>query len=162
MEARFRHIQKQDNPLLARLIRSVFEEHDAPRTETVYSDPTTDRLYELFKTPKSVLWVAELKHSLAGCCGIYPTKGLDPGYVELVKFYLSKDARGKGIGRELMQSCIVSAIEFGYKWMYLESFPHFAKAVNIYEKLGFHNIPHPLGDSGHKSCTIWMVKDLTL
>lgn len=149
-----------DNPVLAGMIREVFDEHGAPREGTVYSDPTTDNLYELFQARQSVLWVAETEKGIAGCCGIYPTQGLDEGCAELVKFYLAKDARGKGIGRELMQTCIDSAKTFGYRQLYLESFPEFSKAVGIYEKQGFVRIDHPMGQSGHVSCTVWMVKEI--
>ena len=155
-----RKVVASDNPVLAAMIREVFDEHGAPREGTVYSDPTTDSLFELFQVPRSVLWVAETEEGIAGCCGIYPTQGLDEGCAELVKFYLAKHARGRGIGRELMQTTIDSAKTFGYKLIYLESFPEFSKAVGIYKKQGFERIDHPMGQSGHVSCTIWMVKKI--
>jgi len=81
-----RPVEKEDNLRLAGIIREVFIEHSAPREGTVYSDPTTDNLYQLFRTPKSVLWVAVINNEPVGCCGIYPSEGL-PGYcAELVKF----------------------------------------------------------------------------
>lgn len=155
-----RKVEKKDNAALAKMIRAVFEEHNAPKEGTVYSDPTTDHLYELFETPKSVLWIAEINGEVLGCCGIYPTKGLPENCVELVKFYLPKETRGKGIGKELMEHSITSAKEFGYTQLYLESLPHYSKAVNIYEKQGFVRLNQPLGDSGHGSCNIWMLKEL--
>lgn len=85
---------RTDNPELARMIRNVFHEHEAPQCGTVYSDPTTDDLFSLFHEPKSVLWVAEIDQKAVGCCGIYPTKALPEGCAELVKFYLAKEARG--------------------------------------------------------------------
>lgn len=160
MNITIRKIEEKDNLSLAKMIREVFDEHNAPRTGTVYSDPTTDNLYTLFKTPKSILWVAEVENEVVGCCGVYPTEGLEEGYAELVKYYLSNKSRGLGIGRDLMQKSVDSAKEFGYMQLYLESFPQFAKAVGIYEKQGFVRIDHPLGSSGHTSCNIWMVKDL--
>ena len=156
----YRQIRPEDNIALARMIRAVFEEHGAPHHGTVYSDPTTDDLYSLFREPRSVLWVAEDIGVVLGCCGIYPTPGLPAGYAELVKFYLPAAARGKGIGKTLMEKSIASAKEFGYSDLYLESLPQFAKAVSLYEKQGFRNIDHPLGNSGHTSCNIWMVRAL--
>ena len=50
---------------------------------------------------------------------------------ELVKFYLHKDFRGTGIGRALMEKCIEAAKSLGYKKLYIESLPQFAKAVRI-------------------------------
>jgi putative acetyltransferase len=156
----FRKVRESDNVQLARMIRQVFREHDAPQAGTVYSDPTTDDLFGLFRKTKSVLWVAEVNGLPAGCCGIYPTDGLDNNCAELVKYYLAASERGKGIGRELMEKCIASARDLGYQKLYLESMPHFSKAVRIYEKLGFSSLPNPLGLSGHTTCTIWMLLDL--
>jgi putative acetyltransferase len=142
------------------MIRQVFEEHEAPQKGTVYSDPTTDDLYALFSAPGSKLWVAELEGIPVGCCGIYPTEGLEKNCAELVKFYLAEEARGKGIGRHLMEKCIHSAREMDYQKLYLESMPEFSKAVRIYEKLGFRELSFPLGNSGHTTCSIWMLLDL--
>jgi putative acetyltransferase len=155
-----RKVEESDNNPLAKLIRDVFEEYDAPRKGTVYSDPTTDDLYALFKEPGSVLWVAILDNKILGCCAIYATEGLPKGCAELAKFYLKKEARGKGIGKQLMQKCFRSAIEMGYKQLYIESLPKFSQAVSMYEKYGFTKLDKPLGNSGHTSCNIWMIKNL--
>lgn len=160
MELKIRQIEEKDNLALAKMIRKVFEEHNAPQTGTVYSDPTTDNLYELFQISGSMLWVAELDGEIVGCCGIYPSEGLENNFVELVKYYLANEARGKGIGKELMQLSEESARKFGYSQLYLESLPHFAKAVGIYYRQGFVKLDHPLGTSIHTTCNIWMLKEL--
>ena len=155
-----RPVKKSDEIHLANLIRKVFIEHNAPKHGTVYSDPTTDNLYEFFKIEKSALWVAEIDGEIVGCCGVYPTEGLPEYCTELVKFYLSKQSRGKGIGKALMERSIESAKEFGYSELYLESLPEFANAVRLYEKQGFSRLNKALGFSGHTSCNIWMIKKL--
>jgi len=155
-----REIIQEDNRALAKIIRSVFEEHDAPREGTVYSDPTTDNLFELFSRPKSVLWVAEIDGAVVGCCGVYPTEGLPQGCAELVKFYLNSNARGKGIGKDLMERSINSAKEMGYRSLYIESLPQYSRAIAIYEKQGFRMIDRQLGKSGHSTCNVWMIKPL--
>lgn len=155
-----RKISEKDNLQLAEMIREVFEEHDAPKTGTIYSDPTTNYLFALFKHNKSVLWVAEAENEILGCCGVYPTEGLDGECAELVKFYLKSKERGKGVGKMLILKSIQSAEEMGYKRLYLESLPQFSKAVSMYEKLGFIKLDKPLGFSGHTSCNIWMIKEL--
>jgi putative acetyltransferase len=155
-----RKIEERDNSYLAKVIQDAFTEHGAPCEGTVYSDPTTDDLFTLFQRSGSILWVAEVAGKAEGCCGIYPTERLDDKYVEMVKFYLSPAIRGRGFGRQLVVKAIESARQWGYKYLYLESLPQFVKAVSMYEKLGFKKIEHPLGDSGHSSCSIWMVKKL--
>ncbi|MCJ8154404.1 GNAT family N-acetyltransferase [Chryseobacterium sp. SSA4.19] len=155
-----RKVEISDNEALARLIRDTFIEHQAPKEGTVYSDPTTANLYGLFRKEGSVLWVGEVGGIIAGCCGIYPTEGLPAHFAELVKFYLLPIARGKGLGKALMDQSIISAKEMGYQNLYLESLPEFSKAVNMYKKMGFELLERPLGNSGHSSCTLWMVRSL--
>lgn len=156
-----REITLKDNAQLAAMIRTVFDEHGAPHSGTVYSDPTTDDLYTVFRTTGSVLWVAQDAEGRLGCCGIYPTAGLPEGYAELVKLYIPAAMRGKGIGKMLMEASLQSAREMGYTHIYLESHLAFAKAVQIYEKYGFTHLSAPLGNSGHGGCNIWMMRALT-
>lgn len=153
-------IKPSDNQALAAMIRGVFIEHDAPTEGTVYTDPTTDALFELFQIENAVLWVATENESVIGCCGIFPTEGLPENCTELVKFYLPKESRGKGIGRALMEKSIESARKLGYSDIYIESLPDFAKAVKIYKKQGFEQLIQPLGNSGHDGCTLWFLKKL--
>ncbi|WP_207432498.1 GNAT family N-acetyltransferase [Sabulibacter ruber] len=160
MNVSFRPIEEKDNPLLVDLIRKVFREFKIDKPGTVYTDPTTDALYQLFQTPGSAYLVAEQEGEIIGGCGVYPTDGLPEGCAELVKFYLAAETRGQGIGYQLMQQNIALAKELGYKQLYLESFPELAKAVSMYEKAGFKPLPHALGNSGHYACNIWMLKDL--
>lgn len=156
----YRKIEKMDNVALSQMIKNVFIEFDAPRENTVFSDPTTDHLFELFQRERSMLWVATVDQQAVGCCGIYPTDGLDSNTVELVKFYLEKESRNLGIGKKLMSLCLEEAEKLGYERMYIESLPSFKKAVGMYEKLGFERLESPLGNSGHSGCNIWMLKKI--
>ena len=155
-----RPIQSSDNEILAKIIRQCFRDFGAPTAGTVFEDPTTDDLYALFREEKSVLWVAEWGGEVVGCCGIYPSDNLPEDYVELVKLYLSADARGKGIGKALMQKSIESAGKLGYSTIYIESLPEFDIAVSLYEKSGFIRLKTPMGATSHPGCNVWMVKEL--
>ena len=161
MPVTLRNIKKEDNEELARIIRASLVEFDVPKQGTVYSDPTTDQLFELFNdTPNSCYFIAEEDGQIIGGCGVYPTEGLPAGYAELVKLYLTAATRGKGIGRILIERCFEAAAQLGYTHLYLESFPQLSKAVGMYQKAGFKSLDHALGNSGHFACTIWMVKQL--
>jgi putative acetyltransferase len=155
-----RPITQKDNQEIAELIRKVFREFKIDKPGTVYTDPTTDDLFTLFRQHGSIYWIAEESGTILGGCGIFPTKGLPEGYAELVKFYVSSDSRGKGVGNALMQKSIEWAKESGYKQLYLESFPELNKAVSMYIRSGFTYLPHALGNSGHFACNVWMLKDL--
>lgn len=150
----------EDNMALARIIRASLEEFNANKPGTVYFDPTTDTLSEVFKMAGSTYFVAEENGILLGGGGIYPTPNLPAGTCELVKLYLSSAARGKGLGKLLMEKCLVAAKSLGYKTVYLESMPELTVAVPMYEKMGFEYLPGPMGNSGHCGCSIWMLKNL--
>jgi putative acetyltransferase len=156
----FRNIEKGDNKEIAELIRTVFREFKIDKPGTVYFDPTTDNLFELFSLKGSEYWIAEENGVIIGGCGVYPTPGLPEGCAELVKLYLAASSRGKGIGWRLMNKTFESAKKLGYRQLYLESLPELGKAISLYERAGFKNIPGPLGNSGHFGCNIWMTKDL--
>ncbi|MFZ1305911.1 MAG: GNAT family N-acetyltransferase, partial [Ferruginibacter sp.] len=144
-------------------------EFKANKPGTVYYDDTTDHLSEVFKTTGSIYFVAELdarlndgvgQGEIMGGSGIYPTANLPEGTCELVKLYLSSKARGKGLGKTLLQKCIVAAKEMGYKKIYLETMPELTIAIPMYEKLGFTYLPAAQGSSGHTGCDVWMIKEL--
>lgn len=150
----------EDNKELASVIRSILEEHGVARPGTVYTDPTTDHLFELFEQEGSVYYVAKDAGRIIGGCGIYPTKGLPNGMAELVKLYLLNEYRGKGIGKELMERSIAFAKNFGYDSLYLETMDELSSAIQLYRNLGFSTLDGPLGETGHFACEIRMVKEL--
>lgn len=157
---KIRPIESGDNEALAKVIRTALAEFGANKPGTVYFDPTTDALFELFRTPGSYYYVAIQDEKVIGGCGIFPTENLPQGTCELVKLYVAKEARGTGIGKQLMEQSMSWAKENGYTHVYLESMPELKKAVSIYEKVGFASLDHPLGNSGHDGCDIWMLKEL--
>jgi putative acetyltransferase len=159
-DIQIRPIAPNDNVALAKVIRDTLTEFGANKPGTVYFDPTTDAVYELFRTPGAVYFVATIDNSLVGGCGIYPTENLPNGTCELVKLYLKTEARGTGLGKKLLEISMQWAKDNGYTQVYLESMPELDKAVSIYEKMGFKRNQQPLGNSGHCGCDIWMTKQL--
>lgn len=156
-----RKIQLKDNPSIAQIIRTALEEYGEAQEGTVYTDPETDHIFEVFqKTPKCSYFIAEYNNEIIGGSGIYPTKNLPQGYAELVKIYLKKEYRGKGFGQILMENSINYAIKQGYSHLYLESFPSLKEAIQLYKKIGFKTISNRLGDSGHFACKVWMTMAL--
>lgn len=160
MTIQIRPIRQADNARLSSIVKNTLAEFGANHPGTVYFDPTTDALYELFQTPGSFYFVAEVNGETAGGGGIFPTDGLPPGTCELVKMYLLPQARGTGLGRTLIEKCIDKAKELGYKKIYLETMPELKQALNIYAKFGFEYLKAPLGNSGHTGCSLWMLRDI--
>ena len=157
---RIRSIEFKDNAALAHIIRHSLEEFGANKPGTVFFDPSTDALYQLFQSPRSIYLVAEEHEKIIGGAGIFPSEGLPEGICELVKMYLHKNARGKGLGRTLIGQCLEQAKKMGYEKVYLETMPELKKAVSVYEKFGFDYLTGPMGNTGHFGCDVWMIKEL--
>jgi len=156
-----RPIAQADNKAMATIIRTALTEFGANKPGTVFYDDTTDHLFELFQSaPLSAYYVAEKNGELIGGAGIFPTEGLPANTCELVKMYLHKSARGMGLGRFMIDQCILTAKEKGFTQIYLETMPELKKAVSVYEKFGFHYLNGPMGNSGHNGCDIWMLREL--
>jgi len=153
-----RTIQISDNPSLATIVRNTLAEFGAHHPGTVYFDPTTDALYELFQTPGSIYFVARIDDLIVGGGGIFPSPGLPAGTCELVKMYLLPVARGKGIGKKLIELCLKFAKTSGFEQVYIESMPELTKALSVYEHFGFKYLQHPIGNTGHFGCSVWMLK----
>jgi len=157
-QIKIRIIEEKDNASLAQLIRKTLKEFGANHPGTVYFDDSTDHLFEIFESPRSIYFVAELNNEIVGGGGIFPTAGLPADTCELVKMYLYPQVRGIGLGSMLIQKCIDYAKEAGYKNIYLETMPELKQALKTYEKFGFEYIHHPMGNSGHFGCELWMLK----
>lgn len=157
-----REIQATDNEEMANVIRRVMEEHGIDRPGSVYTDPTTDALYELFQMPNSYYFVAIMEEKIVGGCGLYPTENLPEGTAELVKLYVSREARGQQLGKRLMSQVADKARSLGYSALYLESMPELKHALELYKDMGYTSLSKPLGNSGHYACDIWMLKKLEI
>jgi len=159
-EINIRTIDRKDNEALAKLIRSTLKEFGANHPGTVYYDDSTDHLFEVFQTSRSIYFVAELNSEIVGGGGIFPTEGLPKDTCELVKMYVYPHVRGIGLGSILIQKCIDYAKQVDYKNIYLETMPELKQAMKTYDKFGFEYLEHAMGNSGHFGCDLWMLKRL--
>ncbi|NML65555.1 GNAT family N-acetyltransferase [Hymenobacter sp. RP-2-7] len=155
-----RPIASGDAAPLARVIRDTLAEFGAAKPGTAYYDESTDHLPALFAaTPRSAYFVAEGANGvLLGGGGIFPTTGLPADTVELVKLYLLPAARGRGVGKALINQCLAAARAAGYARVYLETTEELTQAIPLYGKLGFTYLDHALGESGHFGCQLWMIR----
>ena len=155
-----RQIKTADDAGIAQIIRSTLVEFGANHPGTVYYDDTTDHLTQLFNRPKASYIIAEIDKKILGGGGIFPTPGLPDDVCEFVKFYLLPEGRGIGLGKKILTLCLEMAKDFGFKKVYLETMPELTNAIPMYEKMGFHFLDGPMGNSGHFGCAIQMLKTL--
>ena len=159
-EILIRSIRPSDNFYLAVIIRNTLAEFGAANPGTVFFDPTTDALFELFQVQNAAYFVAEADGKILGGGGIFPTEGLSEGTCELVKMYLLPEARGIGLGRTLIEKCLETAKEIGFQQVYLETLDELYLALKIYAKFGFEYLKAPMGNTKHFGCGLWMLKKL--
>lgn len=160
MAVTIRQIRQADNPFIATIIRDTLTEFGANRPGTAWADAATDSLYEVFREERSVYNIAEKEGTIIGGAGLFPTPGLPEDTCELVKMYLVPAARGAGLGKQLILHCLDQARALGFSRVYLETMPELSTALKLYEKQGFSYLSAPLGNSGHFSCPLWMIRHL--
>jgi putative acetyltransferase len=155
-----REIQSEDNEQIANVIRQVFKSDDYPKTGTAFADKQLDFMFETYYKPKSIYFIVEIDGKIVGGAGVSQLENTEENICELQKMYFLQEARGKGIGFEMIQKCLIKAKEFGYEKCYLETLPEMLPAQSLYKKVGFEYLCEPLGGTGHTSCPIWMIKSL--
>ena len=155
-----REIAPKDNLKIANVIRNVFEELDAPKVGTAYADPHLNTLFEVYQAENEIYFIVEMDGTILGGCGIGNLVEAEFKICELQKMYLAKEARGKGIAKELMQKCLTFAKQAGNDKCYIETLPFIKNAQKLYVKSGFTYIDGPMGATGHNACDVFMIKDL--
>lgn len=155
-----REIEAKDNPKIAKAIRSVLLEMGVPKVGTAYEDVALDCMAETYEDSKKTYFVVVKGDEIIGGSGIAPLDNYDGNVAELQKMYIMPEARGKGIGSQMMHKCLNFAKQAGFKKCYIETLPNMIDAQKLYKKVGFKAIKEPMGNTGHYSCTVWMLKDL--
>jgi len=155
-----RPIQKKDNPIVAGIIRSVLEDLGVPKVGTAYADPSLDFMYETYQKSRAEYYVLEVDGSVLGGAGIAQLDNFEGNVCELQKMYFLKEARGKGWGTKMIDTCLKKARDFGYDECYLETMSYMEDAQKLYNKYGFNYLNGPMGDTGHYSCGVHMILNL--
>ena len=155
-----REINPNDNIEIAQLIRSVLIEFGAPKTGTAFEDKATDTMYETYLNLTGHYYVIEYNSKIVGGAGYAKLEGTTKNICELQKMYLLPITRGKGLGSLLIKHCLNQAKRDGFEKCYLETMPFMIAAQTLYKKNGFKNLDNPMGNTGHYSCNVWMIKDL--
>ncbi len=157
---KIREIQQQDNQQVKKVIQDVLVEMGVPKVGTAYEDKALDDMTAEYMAERKAYFVIEKNNQIIGCCGIGPLPGFEEKICELQKMYFLPEARGRGLGAQMMDTCLKYAKSQGYKKCYIETLPYMKDACKLYKKTGFEELEKPLGNTGHYNCTVWLIKDL--
>lgn len=156
-----RKISPGDNDVVAKIIRTVMPEFGASGQGFAIHDQEVDNMFNSYNEPRCSYFVAEVDGKVLGGGGVAPLQGGPSDTCELKKMYFLPEGRGKGLGQRVLTECMKAAMAHGYAYCYLETFNTMTHAMKLYEKNGFKKIAGPLGNTGHFSCDIFYLLELS-
>ena len=160
MKIDIREIQEKDNHKIKQVLISVMTEFGVPDHGTALQDDELDNMSNAYTDNNSIYYVVLADNIICGGAGISKLKGTNKNICELQKMYFLPNIRGKGIGSNLITKCLDFAKKSQYNLCYIETMYNMIDAQNLYKKNGFVYIDHPMGDTGHSSCPVWMTLKL--
>ncbi|MGN0267432.1 MAG: GNAT family N-acetyltransferase [Lachnospiraceae bacterium] len=140
-----RPILASDDLEIAKIIRDNLEQFHLDIPGTAYYDKELDTLskfYNALPEKRRYFIITDKDNTVIGGVGIGEFEGFDC-CAELQKLYLTDAAKGKGLGKKLMETAEKFAKNAGYRQLYLETHTNLEAAIGLYEKLGFHQIEKP-------------------
>lgn len=156
-----RRVTAADDAQLARVIREVMQEYGAAGEGSSYHDAELDAVSAAYAGDRAAYFVVVDGDRVLGGGGIGPLAGEESGTTcELRKMYVLPEARGLGLGRQIVELSLDAARAAGYGTCYLETMSSMKEARRLYESIGFISSDRPLGRTGHFGCDAWMVLDL--
>jgi putative acetyltransferase len=91
-----------------------------------------------YAPPDGAVYIARRDGVPCGCAAL---RRLDAGICEMKRLYVRPDARGLGVGAELVRLVIEAARVRGYTLMRLDTLPTMKAAVALYTSFGFRQVP---------------------
>jgi GNAT superfamily N-acetyltransferase len=100
--------------------------------------------------------VAYLDRRPVGCGAV---RRNEPGVAEIKRMYVSPEARGRGVGRRVLDELEAVARQFGVRRLVLETGPRQPEALALYRRAGFVEVPL-FGEYVGAEFSVCMAKDL--
>jgi putative acetyltransferase len=91
-----------------------------------------------YAAPDGAVYIATLDGVPCGCVAL---RRLDRDACEMKRLYVRPDARGLGVGAELVRLVVEAGRARGYKVMRLDTLPTMKSAIALYTSFGFRQIP---------------------
>ena len=138
---RLRSATNADSPAIKELVFAVLREYrlqpDPDGTDADLNDIETNYLGSggCFDV------LVDSRGKIVGSVGLYL---IEQATCELRKMYLSRQIRGQGLGRRLMEHALARAKEIGFRRIVLETASVLREAIALYRRYGFrpYQAPH--------------------
>ncbi len=157
---RIRPIRREDDPEMARVMRTVMASFGAVGPGYSINDPEMDDMTKSYTGSRTRFYVVVRGRRIVGGGGIAPLANGPGDVCELRKMYYLPEARGLGLGKEVLTRLLKDAAEMRYRKCYLETLERMSDARRLYESFGFKPLTSPMGCTGHRSCDAWYAKEL--
>jgi putative acetyltransferase len=160
LDYEIRGVKLSDNLELESVLSTVMREFNIPEKGTALSDPELKNMFNAYQNKSSIYYVIISDNKILGGAGISKLKNSNKNICELQKMYFLKSARGIGLGKIMIEKCLNDALIFGYEDCYIETMHNMKSAQKLYLSQGFKYIKKPMGNTGHSSCPVWMLRKL--
>ena len=121
--------------------RQLFKEYEAGLGINLCFQNFAKELAELpgdYAPPDGRLLLAVENKKVAGCIAL---RRIGDGICEMKRLFVRSEFRGKGLGRQLVETIVRTAKEIGYERMRLDTLPgKMDEAIALYRSLGFTEI----------------------
>ena len=144
----------EDAPAVREIVRSVLDEYGLPPDPGGIDRDLEDLQAFYFARGGGFLVAVDDGANVVGSCGVVPIEGTT---WELRKMYLRADARGQGLGRQLLAHALEFVRGHGGKRVELETASVLVEAIGLYTKAGFTQLPR---SPGAKRCDKVFALDL--
>jgi putative acetyltransferase len=151
-----RRIEKNDVVRCIELMKHVLSDYLDDVRMAISVNEERD-FWELYSAKGAAFFVYVLDEEIIGTLGISPVVDAVKNICEMQRFFLLKEARGNGYGKQLYSAAVSFAKNEGYEGIYLETLPAMEEANVFYKKQGFQDLEKPLTQTGH-SCHSYKVK----
>ncbi len=156
----YRIIEPKDNLILANIIRDNLKANKLDIPGTVYFDENLNNLSDFYlASPQRSYFIAlDDNDNIIGGIGLAELGFMDDT-AELQKLYLTDAVKGQGLSYELIELVEETALNKGYKRIYLETHTNLKAAIHLYEKCGYKLIEKPK-EVVHSSMNRFYLKEL--
>jgi putative acetyltransferase len=162
-----RPIRARDDDAVAAVIRDVMTAHQCTGTGFAIHDPEVAAMHAAYAANDARYYVVEhrgpvARSTVVGGAGFARLQGtgVEDATCELRKMYFRDVARGRGIGRALLELLLDDMRSVGYRRCYLETTSWMQDAQRLYVAMGFTELPAALGATGHTGCDKFFARKL--